>query len=92
MGNGASDAGGNWDGANPESYPSSECHEGHGGSHCSTADIMAGTNAMNNIDDATDGGAGACITSGGDAPYHAAAENIVGDCPDPSAHGANNDS
>ena len=64
----------------------------HGGSHCSPGDIMSGANAMNNIDDAGDipGAAGACLF-GGDAPYHAAPENIVGPCPNPEAHGANND-
>ena len=91
MGNSSSgNIGGTFEGDTPETYPSSTCHEGHGGSHCSPGDIMSGANGMNNIEDAGDGAAGACLF-GGDSAYHAAPENIVGPCPNPEAHGENND-
>ncbi len=81
-----------WDGDKPETYPASTCHEGYGGSHCSPGDVMQGAHAMNNIDDAFEvPGAGAACLMGGDAPYHAAPENITGGCPDPTAHGPNDD-
>jgi hypothetical protein len=95
MGNsssGGGDSGGNFEGNTPETYPASTCHEGHGGSHCSPGDIMSGANGMNNIEDAGDvpGAAAGCLF-GGDSAYHAAPENIVGPCPNPEAHGENND-
>lgn len=70
---------------NKINYPSSKCWEGHGGSHCSQGDILEGANKMNNFDD--DSGDSILVKlvdpSG---PYHAAPDNIVGGCPDPSAH------
>lgn len=67
------------------SYPSSKCWEGHGGSHCSQGDILEGANKMNNFDD-TDGNSILVNLVNPHGPYHAAPENIVGSCPDPSAH------
>lgn len=43
---------------------------------------------MNNLDEEY-GSAAAIVNS--EAPYHASVDNIVAGCPDPSAHGANDD-
>ena len=81
MGNSSSQ---NWDGNNPQNYPSNKCFEGYGGSHCSHRDIARGTNAMNNLDE--EYGPLSQAVSGRNAPYNAAAGNIKGPCPNPSAH------
>ena len=66
-------------------YPSKDCFEGHGKSHNTRSDILHGTNVMNNFNDDSGYAIGAQILQS-NGPYHAAAENIVGGCPDPSAH------
>ena len=73
-------------------YPSSDCKEGHGGSHTSSGDRARGNHSMNNIDPFEDKTTiGSCLTGGSN--YHASQEHLTGNnCPNPCAHGLNNDS
>ena len=73
-------------------YPSSDCKEGYGGSHTSSEDRARGNHSMNNIDPFEDKTTiGSCLTGGSN--YHASHKHLSGKgCPNPWAHGLNNDS